>query len=385
MPGAPSERIVVRAAMPLPARPRREPYSVVPIVPLFGHAALRARLEDAATRGALPASILLHGPAGVGKQRLALELARSLLCTGSPAPCGACQSCRFTLELTHPDLHWFFPRPRLKDGDASADEVAADLAGAIAARVADHGLYPSPPGNEGIYVATIRALVRRAAVSPALSRRKVFVVGEAERMVPQEGSDQAANAFLKLLEEPPDDTVLILTSSEPGALLSTVRSRVVSVRVPPLGEDEVGAFVAHPEVAARVAGGARGPSTAELVRLAGGSPGRLLQGDEEGDGAAVARRLLEAAEGGSRGRLLRTGFGLGTTGARAGFTSALEHLTVLLHQRVREAVERGDDGRAVALSRAVLAVEEAKERAQRNVNPQLAGTRLLRELFVALG
>ncbi|HEX5580494.1 MAG TPA: hypothetical protein VFX39_02885, partial [Gemmatimonadaceae bacterium] len=240
----------------------------MPIVPLFGHEALRARLEDAARRGVLPASILLHGPAGVGKQRLALELARVLLCTGtltgSAALCGACQSCRFSAELTHPDLHWLFPRPRLKDGDATADEVAADFATAVAERVSNHGLYPPPPGNEGIYVATIRALVRRASVSPALSRRKVFVVGEAERMVPQEGADQAANAFLKLLEEPPEDTVLLLTSSEPGALLPTIRSRVVAVRVPPLGADEVRAFVEHPEVRPRVAsGGARGPSTEE--------------------------------------------------------------------------------------------------------------------------
>ncbi|HEY0971998.1 MAG TPA: hypothetical protein VGE02_13595 [Gemmatimonadales bacterium] len=358
----------------------------MPIVPLFGHEALRARLVDAAARGVLPASILLHGPAGVGKQRLALDLARVLLCTGSGAPCGECQDCRFALDLRHPDLHWLFPRPRLKDGDASADEVAADFAGAVAERVANHGLYPPPPGSDGIYVATIRALVRRASVSPALSRRKVFVVGEAEHMVPQEGADQAANAFLKLLEEPPEDTVLILTSSEPGALLPTIRSRVVSVRVPPLGADEVRAFAEHPEVRSRVAtGGARGPSTEELVRLAGGRPGSLLRSDEEGDGAAVARRLLEAAEGRSRGRLMRTGFALGATGARGGFSSTLEHLTVLLHERVREAVDRGDDARALALGRAVVAVEEAKERAQRNVNPQLAGTRLLRELAGAFG
>ena len=57
------------------------------------------------------------------------------------------------------------------------------------------------------------------------------MIGDAERMVAQEGSDQAANAFLKLLEEPPADTTLILTSSEPGALLPTIRSRSVSVRV----------------------------------------------------------------------------------------------------------------------------------------------------------
>jgi len=76
-----------------------------------------------------------------------------------------------------------------------------------------------------------------------MGRRSVFVVGDAEAMVPQAASQQAANAFLKLLEEPPDDTYLVLTSSRRSALLPTVRSRVVGVRVPPLREEEVADFL----------------------------------------------------------------------------------------------------------------------------------------------
>jgi len=90
----------------------------VTIVPLFGHAQLRERLLDSARRGALPASLLLHGERGVGKQRLALWLGQALLCTGAGAPCGECQHCRYVQELCHPDLHRFFPRPRLRDADA---------------------------------------------------------------------------------------------------------------------------------------------------------------------------------------------------------------------------------------------------------------------------
>src|SRR6185312_2271062 len=96
---------------------------------------------------------------------------------------------------------------------------------------------------EGIYVATVRSLVQHAAKTPAMGRRKVLIVGDAERMVPQEGSDAAANAFLKLLEEPPADTTIVLTSSEPGSLLPTIRSRVVSMRVPPVSEQAVRAFL----------------------------------------------------------------------------------------------------------------------------------------------
>jgi DNA polymerase-3 subunit delta' len=353
----------------------------VPILPLFGHTALRTRLEAAAREGRLPASLLLHGPAGVGKQRLALQLAQTLLCVDAEPPCGHCQSCRYALDLSHPDLHWYFPRVRPKDSDPSAEDVEADYAEARAERARAHGLYPASSGNEGLFVATVRAMLQQASRSPAIGRRKLFVVGDAERMVPQEGSDQAANAFLKLLEEPPADTTLILTSSEPGALLPTIRSRVVAMRLAPLADEDVRAFLRHDAVRARLPEVPGGEET--RLRLAAGRPGRLLESDEQGGGMEVARRLLAAAESGGRARWLRAAAGLGAARARGGFASALESLTVLLHQRVREAVDGGDDARAVRLGRTLDAVEEAKERARGNVNPQLAGSVLLRELVRA--
>ena len=355
------------------------------IVPLFGHEALRGRLVDAVRRGSLVGSVLLHGPAGVGKQRLALEIARTLLCGDDAPPCGACQPCRYAAGLTHPDLHWYFPRPRLKDGDASPAEVAADFGDAVAERVAADGLYARPTGLQALYLPTVRAMLRQASITPALGRRKVFVVGDAERMVSQEGADQAANAFLKLLEEPPADTTILLTSSEPGALLPTIRSRVLAVRVAPLPEPAVRAFLGHDAVRVRLgamAGLPRGDD--ERVRLAAGRPGRLLDGEEQESATLVARRLLEAAESGSRARALRAAATLGVAKARGGFAGMLEALTPLLHERVRLAVERGDERRAVRLGRSVVAVEIAKEQARGNVNPQLAGAALLRELSAAL-
>src|ERR687890_755028 len=111
---------------------------------------------------------------------------------------------------------------------------------------------------------------------PAMGRKKVFVVGDAERMVAQEGSDQAANAFLKLLEEPPANTTIILTSSEAGALLPTIRSRVVAVRVAPLPEASVRQFLADPTVDPVLRDAGAPPSADERVRLAQGAPGALL-------------------------------------------------------------------------------------------------------------
>jgi DNA polymerase-3 subunit delta' len=353
----------------------------MPLVPLYGHDRLREQFTAAIERRALPASMLLHGPRGTGKQRLALWLGQVLLCTGAqPRPCGSCPQCRYSIELRHPDLQWVFPRPRLKDSDPSLEDVRDDFADAIAERVAHHGLYPPPSGSDGIYVATMRALVRAAAMSPALARRKIFVIGDAERMVPQEGADAAANAFLKLLEEPPADTILVLTSSEPGALLPTIRSRVIAVRVAPLPERAVRAFVGDPLVSAQLAAEHGRASPDELVEAAAGAPGRLLASTILRDATAQARRLLDAATSRDRSQRYRVAFTQGSARARGSFTDSLNALEVLLHQRVKEATRGGRTDEAAGAAKALELVERAKEQAAGNVNPQLLTAALINDM-----
>jgi DNA polymerase-3 subunit delta' len=352
----------------------------MPIVPVFGHEALRARLREAAAGGRLPGSILLHGPRGVGKQRLALWLGQLLLCSGEgERPCSVCQHCRYSVALVHPDLHWYFPRPRLKDADASPQAILDDYQDAIAERAEQRGLYVRSEGTEGIFVAAVRALLQQAVLSPALAARKVFVVGDAERMVSQEGADQAANAFLKLLEEPPADTTLVLTSSEPGALLPTVRSRVVAVRVAPLPEASVRQFLADPAVSAAVAESGAPVSTEERVRLAQGAPGALLDAGGIRDALEQADRLLRAAARANDVERFRLAFVQGSSKARGGFALMLDALTMLLNQRVRDAVRDGNPNAADA-AKALEPVERAKALAGGNVNPQLVTAALMREL-----
>jgi len=356
------------------------------IVPIFGHEELQTRLRDAIERNALPATLLFQGPRGVGKQRLGLWLGQLLLCENSlsAAPCGNCQSCRFSQELRHPDLHWYFPRPRQKDTDPDLDDVRADYSEAVAERVKNGGLYPPPSGSDGIYVATVRAIVQQAALSPAMARRKVFLIGDAERMVPQEGSEQAANAFLKLLEEPPADTTIVLTSSEPGALLPTVRSRMVAIRVPPLSTTDVRAFLSDAGVAERLDDDDALPAgLSERVAFAGGAPGRLLEGAMWNQAVDSARRLLESV-GGKPSATYEAAWAQASTKARGSFADALDALTVALHERARTSAPRGTGGggerAALAATRAIAAVEVAKERVASNVSPQLITVNLLREL-----
>jgi DNA polymerase III subunit delta' len=356
----------------------------VPIVPLFGHDSLRTRLATAHRTGTLPQSLLLHGPQGVGKQRLALWIAQMLLCERDNPPCGACRHCRYTLELGHPDLTWTFPRPRLKDSDADADDVKSDYIDAVLARVASSGLYEPPSGSEGIYVATIRFLVHRATTTPGMARRKLFVVGDADRMVSQEGSDQAANAFLKLLEEPPANTYIVLTSSAAGALLPTIRSRVVAVRVPFVADEDVRAFLAHETVEKALAKSDLPSDAAERVRLAAGAPGKLFTKMGQSAATETAKRFVRAALSRDRAALRTLALSQGGSGARGHFSDMLEALTFELAERARQAVAAGDDAAAVGASRAIAHVEASKQLTTTNVNPQLIADSLLRGLAQTL-
>lgn len=367
----------------------------MPIVDLYGHEQLRERLAESIGAGTLPASLLLQGPRGVGKQRLALWLAQRLLCVESPsddrlpagarlrAGCGACKTCRYVAELTHPDLHWIFPRPRLKDSDPDLEQVRDDYAEATAERAAANGLYAAPSGTEGIFVATVRSLVQRAAISPAMGSRKIFIVGDAERMVPQEGADMAANAFLKLLEEPLPDTTIILTSSEPGALLPTIRSRVVAVRVPLVQDSAVRAFVENPVVKKALDAKSKA-TTSERVRAAAGAPGRLLTGETDARATINARKIVDAATSARPSGVYSTALAQGSAGARGAFADTLEALVELLGERARDALHKKDVSAAASAARAVDAVLKAQTYAGGNVSPQLITSKLIRELSATL-
>ena len=356
----------------------------MPIIPVYGHDELRARLLPRIVAGTLPQSLLLHGPAGVGKQRLGLWIAQALLCTSDAPPCGKCRECRYVLDLQHPDVTWVFPRPRPKSGDHDPDDIEEDLAKTREARVKKNGLYAAPPGNEGVYVAAVRFLVRQASRTPALARRKVFVVGDVDRMAQQEGAEVAANAFLKLLEEPPADTWVIATTSAVGSLLPTIRSRVVGVRVPRLDDRSMRAFMADPAVAQVLAKAEIPSSERERLVLAQGAPGALLSSGVRKTAVDEARKFINAATSGNRADLHKLAFVQGHSGARAGFSDKLDALTIALYDRMKSGTQAADASAASSSSRAIEAVEEAKRLADANVSPILISTKLLTELSTIL-
>src|SRR6184192_2991457 len=262
----------------------------MPIPPLYGHEGIRNRLVGAIASGRLPQALLLEGPAGVGKQRLGLWLAQALVCerAGERAGieagegCGECQQCKLVLNLSHPDVHWFVPLELSKKGDADKQvDLAEEALGEEMAARRQQPLYEPPSGLASHGIAAVRLLLRRLVLTPALSRRKVFLIGDAERLVPQTGAEAAANALLKALEEPPADTVFVLTSSEPDALLPTILSRVVRVRMARNADSIVALF------AQRELGLKSQAKMAERVASADGRIGKLLAREGASGGAGV--------------------------------------------------------------------------------------------------
>lgn len=357
----------------------------MPLLPLFGHDALRRRLLDSLALNTLPQSLLLHGAPRIGKQRLALWLAQVLLCDKGEKPCGACPQCRKVLDLNHKDLLWIFPQVRAKDSDITPEEAADTIARASYDRALAFGLYDAPSGMEGIHIPAMRAAVKHAVMTPALAKRKVIVVGDADRMISQEGSDQAANAFLKLLEEPPADTFVILTSSSPGKLLPTIRSRVVAVRVAPVPDDVVLSWVRHVE--SQRSENKNALSDLKLpsgdraaIGVASGAIGRLLDSQGRASSFDMARRFIDVARKGDQQRAASLALAQTGWGARGGFTDTLDALVEELIDQVRAAVETGEDGLARSAAAAVDLVEEAKTRAYGNNNPQLIASNLISEM-----
>jgi DNA polymerase III subunit delta' len=338
------------------------------LYPFIGHNAVRQQLSAAIGAERLPQVLLVTGPRGVGKQRLGLWLAQALLCTGpEPRPCGACRGCAQVLGLTHPDLHWFVPVPRPKPGetDKQVDEVAEMLEVAMAER-RQTPLWSAPDGMLAHGVSSARLLQRQASLTPVEGGWRVFIIGHAERLVVQESSPEAANSLLKLLEEPPRRSVFVLTTTEPGLVLPTIRSRVTPVRLGRLRDTEVREFLAavKPELATDLvieqANGSIGVtlgSTAELGAKADAAADTFLDAVRDGPARAVERVLRQAP-----------------WQARGEFTALLDALADRLAMRARRALGPGRRVSSVHVPGILAGVDrvlEARERAQGNVNPQL--------------
>ncbi len=179
----------------------------MPLTDILGHERPKAILRAAIRRDRVAHAYLFHGAQGIGKRLTAIRFGQILNCdspvapggpAGSPEPdaCGTCRSCRDIESLTHPDFMLVEP-----------DQEAV---------------------NPQIKIEQVREIEQRMMYRPLIGQRKVCLIDEADRL-----TLGAANALLKILEEPPDHSLFILVTSRPSALPGTVRSRCQTLRFAP--------------------------------------------------------------------------------------------------------------------------------------------------------
>jgi DNA polymerase III subunit delta' len=157
---------------------------------------------------ALPRALLLAGRPGLGKRATALFLAQALLCETEREglrACGTCASCRLYQVGNHPDL-------RMLEAGQEEDRPASSAT--------DEEPGTSKKASHQILVDRVRTLVDFVTITSHRGGAKVILIAPAEAMHPS-----AANAILKILEEPPGDTYILLVSHRPERLLPTIRSR----------------------------------------------------------------------------------------------------------------------------------------------------------------
>jgi len=197
-----------------------------------------ASLQRQVAEGTLPHALLLCGEKGMGKKTLAQLIASALLCTGDgEKPCGLCEDCRLVAENGHPDL--------------------------VLVR---RGVPLAPDGKAGrasIPVEDIRELIRICGENPSRDGKRAVLIFDAESM-----TDQAQNALLRTLEEPPTETHFILVTEKKESILTTIRSRCRMLALHPWEDRFLLQLLAHQGVEKKRA--------EEAVLDAGGSIGAAL-------------------------------------------------------------------------------------------------------------
>ena len=252
------------------AKPKATPPATHnPFAQIMGQSQVSRFLADAQREQRMSHAYLFVGPAGSGKTETALALALAKLCP--LGGCGECDTCIRINRLSHPDVHWVEPE------------------------------------GVGSYLAEqIREVIRTASLTPVRANHKLFVITRADLL-----RDAAANAFLKTLEEPPDDTSFVLMARTRDSVMPTLVSRCQTLVFRRLPERESVGLVCRQTGAspqdARIALATVGGSTKKAceflesptrrnARLAAIDVMERLPNADAGDIVDAAKRLVQASE-----------------------------------------------------------------------------------------
>ena len=320
----------------------------------IGHDKATASLERAVEHGRLSHAYLLTGPARVGKRTLALDIARAVNCLGSPRPCANCRQCDRITQGLHADVYVVGLLPFESDETRTRTAISIDQ---------------------------VREAQRMAALKPYEGAGRVFIFENAELL-----SEQAANALLKTLEEPPDQVTLVLLATAAELLPETIVSRCAVIKLRPLNHALVEELLrdshgATPELATRIARASHGrlgwalealtdPSLLEaraeqLEELLAATYGTLEQ--RFGLASSLATRFTRDRTDAGRFLALWLGWWRDVMVANRGAPELVANIDY------RNQIDAAAASLAPQqVTDAITAIDEAWDRLEANVNPRLA-------------
>ena len=329
---------------------------------LTGNARVKAALKRMLVTERLPGAMLFVGEEGIGKKRFALEVARALNCRTPKdrEACGVCSSCTRIVKLNY---------PQREDADEWTQIIWTDHP--------DVGLVVAP--KRVLRVEQMRQIEKEANFRPFEGKARVFLIDEADKL-----NDASANALLKVLEEPPRTSYLILITARPAMLLPTILSRCQMIRFSPLTPSEIETHLTTNKLA--------DTKTARLrARAASGSIGRALSGDLvtfTSHRKAMLKVLNALVLSQDRAQLLRAAEQLNEAQYKEEFEERLDVLETLIRDawmlslgvnseqlvnedllsELREVAEKLDSSRAADW---ILQIEDLREQLIVNVNRKI--------------
>ncbi len=220
----------------------------------------------------LASAFLFKGPRNIGKFAAAIELVRWIKCADSDSCDGTCHSCRLISRLDHPDIEVVLPLP------TEIYQKPNKTAKVIESVAADPFKKQNFEKPAKIGIDAIKGIVEHLALSSTFDGGRWAIIRDADTM-----TVEAANAFLKTLEEPPENVYIILTSSRPDYLLPTIISRTQPVQFRRLSRDEIADFA--------ISRGTDAKNARDIALRANGSIAMVVAEKDEVD--AKARDLGE--------------------------------------------------------------------------------------------
>ena len=252
---------------------------------IIGQDALKQQLRQSVREGRIPHAQLFTGISGIGKLQLALAYAQYLNCPHRTEEdsCGTCPTCLQFEHLQHPDLHFVFP---IVGSDETCDAFLEQWRSIILDRhyfdLEDwHKALGLETKQSMIYEKESGEILRKLSLKPYGNGYKVMIIWQPEKM-----NVTTANKLLKLLEEPPEKTVFLLVSEHPEQLLSTILSRVQTIRVPRLDAETVSAALQQK--------GMDPAKASDIARIANGSYlAALKKADESEENKQELRYFID--------------------------------------------------------------------------------------------